>query len=257
MDSPGYNTAIDYDLTLTETAPGSGVFAFWDFGTFFPIDGQGFGNQGRDNNYHFTYQLGGLTMTSRPADSFTFTGDDDLWVFINGMLVMDLGGVHSPLAGLITGQDLFSKGLLADTVYDLDIFFAERHTVLSNFAIETSFRFQQRAIAQSRAQRMFDAILAKRPEGDVRALYDDASAAFDRPLALSPNDYAAHSWLAGTAGRGRHLPGGSRAASRGRRITARKRAATLDRTHWGVALLLKGDTSDGCGAAGHSEPGLP
>ena len=34
-------------------------------------------------------------------------------------------------------------GLLADTLYDIDIFFAERHTILSNFAIQTSFRFQQ------------------------------------------------------------------------------------------------------------------
>ena len=34
-------------------------------------------------------------------------------------------------------------GLLAAHDYSLDIFFAERHTTESNFAIETSFRFQQ------------------------------------------------------------------------------------------------------------------
>ncbi|ROR32868.1 fibro-slime domain-containing protein [Inmirania thermothiophila] len=137
-DAPGFNTPIPYALTLTETAPGSGVFSFAS-SAFFPVDGMGFGNQGRSHNYHFTLHLEGQT-SFRAADSFTFTGDDDLWIYVGGRLAIDLGGVHGAASKTITGADLLALGLEEDTLYDLDVFFAERHTVASNFNITTSFR---------------------------------------------------------------------------------------------------------------------
>ena len=137
-NSPGFNLSTPTSLTLAETAPGSGIFTYSN-SAFFPIDGALFGNQGRSNNYHFTMHLEGQISFQQPTDKFTFTGDDDLWVYINNQLVMDLGGVHSAATSTITGLNLDALGLDPNTPYALDIFFAERHTSASNFNITTDF----------------------------------------------------------------------------------------------------------------------
>ena len=137
--SPGFNLSTATSLTLVEGPPG--VFSYISL-SFFPIDGLLWGNQGNAHNYHFTMHLEGSLAFSDPtvgADKFfTFTGDDDLWVFVDGKLVMDLGGVHGAVTSSFTEEDLKLLGLTAGTAYDLDIFFAERHTVASSFTITTT-----------------------------------------------------------------------------------------------------------------------
>jgi fibro-slime domain-containing protein len=130
-DVSGVNSATTYNLVITETS--SGIYSFED-SSFFPIDGQLFGNEGNAHNYHFTLELHSL-FTYQPGQTFTFTGDDDLWLFINNTLVVDLGGVHGAATGSV---NLDSLGLTAGQDYRFDLFFAERHTTESNFKMTTA-----------------------------------------------------------------------------------------------------------------------
>lgn len=132
-DTPGRNLSAPLAITLSETAPGSGVYRYAN-SSFFPIDGQLFGNEGRPHNFHFTYEIAG-TFGYQPGQTFSFTGDDDVWVFIDRKLVVDLGGVHGAVSGAV---NLDTLGLTPGQNYAFNFFFAERHTTQSNFVIETS-----------------------------------------------------------------------------------------------------------------------
>jgi fibro-slime domain-containing protein/RHS repeat-associated protein len=135
-DIPGTNLSKEIELTLQETSPGSGVYQYLS-GAFFPIDGELFGNEGRSSNFHFTLQAH-TEFTYRGGEVFQFTGDDDIWVYINNQLVVDLGGVHGAISGEV---NLDSLNLVPGSVYSFDLFFAERHTSESNFRLTTSINF--------------------------------------------------------------------------------------------------------------------
>jgi fibro-slime domain-containing protein/RHS repeat-associated protein len=136
-DAAGVNVKTVLPLALQETAPGSGIFSLQS-SAFFPIDGQLFGNQGRSHNYHFTVELH-TSFTYRGGEVFQFTGDDDIWVFINKRLAVDLGGVHGAAAGAVS---LDTLGLTPGQTYSFDFFFAERHTSDSNFRLQTSINLE-------------------------------------------------------------------------------------------------------------------
>jgi fibro-slime domain-containing protein len=136
-DVPGVNLRTEIDLQLQASPRRPGYFIFSD-NSFFPIDGELFGNEVNEHNFHFTLETH-ATFKYIGGETFRFTGDDDMWVFINRRLAIDLGGLHAPESAEVSLDTLAgTHGLVIGEVYPLDFFFAERHTVQSNFTIETS-----------------------------------------------------------------------------------------------------------------------
>jgi fibro-slime domain-containing protein len=138
-----YNDVPDVNMTIEATldlmASGD-TFVFDSAGTpgFFPLDGQGFAEQTQGHNFHFTTEAH-VRFGYQSGQVFTFSGDDDLWIFVNDKLALDLGGLHSPLtATLDFDAQAAALGIVPGNTYNMDIFHAERHTSASNFRIETN-----------------------------------------------------------------------------------------------------------------------
>jgi len=137
-DVAGVNQRFEVELPLTETAPG--VFTY-DNQFFFPVgNAEGWGSEGNldtnnaERNFHFTTEIH-LEFTYQTGQVFTFTGDDDLWMFIDDRLVIDLGGLHPARSRTV---NLDTLGLTDGQSYPMDIFHAERRTNASTFRVDTN-----------------------------------------------------------------------------------------------------------------------
>jgi fibro-slime domain-containing protein len=145
-DVPGLNMSALVPLDLTRTA-GTNVYVFDDsvdthyskLSGFFLVNGKLLdgGAQGGNKNYDFTYCIDATFQYKKnQGQYFAFSGNDDIWVFVDGKLVVDLGGEH---ANLLQRIDMDRLGWLVDGQnFDMKVFYAQRNKPSANFHMETS-----------------------------------------------------------------------------------------------------------------------
>lgn len=157
--SPDVNRAFLVDLKF-EKDGSTGMYVYKS-SAFFPIDdGKAFRKihpddpgtfghlqkdslDGKDltqHDYGFTMELHTEAVYHEGGNQLLrFQGDDDIWVFLNGKRVVDLGGVHQTQKDSVNLDSAKSAlGLEDGKSYPLDFFFAERHVASSSVLITTN-----------------------------------------------------------------------------------------------------------------------
>ena len=129
---------------------------------FYPIDGLGYdailgdttdktntsGNGVRPEHPNGSYTLRGeAQFVYQDNLYFEFSGDDDVYMYVNGVLALDLGGAHGICTKRVNLKDVATKcHLTPGDVATFTFFYMERNSDASNFKIETNMELVQRAI---------------------------------------------------------------------------------------------------------------
>ena len=142
-----FQNAVIYDSLpfIQRKDLGANAYQFKRFGAadiaaFVPLDGRGLGNEGAvDNfgvphNYSFCMEIHSQ-FEHTSGMNFEFNGDDDVWLYINDSLVMDLGFVHQSTYSTVSLDDL---PLTFGETYPLDFFFCERQRTGSSIDLITN-----------------------------------------------------------------------------------------------------------------------
>lgn len=158
-------------------------------GSFFPFNTLG------DNKYWSIPQISekspdfhfGMTMSAKfiqPKDGkingnnmvFEFSGDDDVWVYIDGVLVLDIGGIHNSVSGSIdfaegtvkVGSNNYTlKNLFKEAGAEKEGDFVSRKDIFKDYTVHTiNFYYLERGKGDSNCKLKFN--LPTVPDGSVK-----------------------------------------------------------------------------------------
>lgn len=158
-------------------------------GSFFPFNTLG------DHKYRGIPQISekspdfhfGMTMSAKfiqPKDGkingnnmvFEFSGDDDVWVYIDGVLVLDIGGIHNSVSGSIdfaegtvkVGSNNYTlKNLFKEAGAEKEGDFVSRKDIFKDYTVHTiNFYYLERGKGDSNCKLKFN--LPTVPDGSVK-----------------------------------------------------------------------------------------
>jgi fibro-slime domain-containing protein len=112
----------------------------YQLATIAPTYGGNWNNEpgGKNHNFNFTSEIRyWFLYDATKVYQLDFTGDDDVWVFLNRTLAVDLGSIHTPQSGSVTisAATAAQYGLTNGNLYEIAVFQDERQTTSSTFKL--------------------------------------------------------------------------------------------------------------------------